>query len=43
MKRRALLSEMGLEPGNLMHAHEHIRSRSDKHARSGAQYQRSRS
>lgn len=31
MKRRALLSEMGIEPGNLMHAHGHIRSRSDKH------------
>ena len=24
MKRRALLSEMGIEPGNLMHADKHV-------------------
>jgi len=26
MKRRALLGELGISPGNLMHAHGHIRS-----------------
>lgn len=26
MKRRALLSELGISPGNLMHAHGHIRA-----------------
>lgn len=36
MKRRTLLSEMGLEPGNLMHVHGQINARCSKHVPEGA-------